>query len=182
MRDKIKEKLIEKLGEAGRTVFSIILFALSVLPFVIIDIPFAFKLILILAAQFIPFVMDISWIIGLIFAIKGRQDFVTIIYYIVFAAMYVPIVINFIHAVYMTIKEIIEEKKEQKEREEKEKEREAYRKAKEKLEASEEYDPNDKRKVVVYTKGKDGVVASQVPAIHVSFKESYLNRDQTDDK
>lgn len=72
-----------------------ILKILSVLPFVVIGLPLWLTFILLVLCSFLPFVSPVFWIWGLISAILGPQDVLSIIYYIVFAVVYCPFFFSF---------------------------------------------------------------------------------------
>lgn len=90
----MKEKLIDALGVVGVLIYYAFRLVASVLPFVMIDTTFFVTILLIIAAQMIPFATPILWVWGLFGAINGPQDFWAVTYYILFALCVLPFLIN----------------------------------------------------------------------------------------
>lgn len=88
--NSIKEKLEGLLGGFGAVLFFLVRILISVLPFVMIGGNFFLTLLLMAINTFVPFASVVFWIWGLICAIQGTQDIFAIIYYIVFAVVWVP--------------------------------------------------------------------------------------------
>ena len=107
MLQALKDKLIIALGTAGYIIYYLVFGFLSVLPFIMIDVPWYVLLILIAAYLIVPSLIPILpvqlgiWIWGLVCAINGPQNFLAILYYIVFVIQYViPILIAIISALF----------------------------------------------------------------------------------
>lgn len=98
----IKDKLGETLGVVGFILYYLITGFITVLPFVMIDVSWYVTLILIVAYVFIPAIIPLVpiglglWIWGFVCAISGPQDFLAILYYIVFAVKCIPLAITMI--------------------------------------------------------------------------------------
>lgn len=92
--NKIKDFLLNTLGTIGGILYYVILIVISVLPFAVINLPLWAEIIMILIVYFLPFLSPIIWIWGLISAIIGPQDWIAIVYYIVFAIFFMPIFIK----------------------------------------------------------------------------------------
>lgn len=92
----MKDKLVGSLGCVGMILYYAIGLIVSVLPFIMIDVNFFVNFIFILVSYFFPLITPIFWIWGLVCAIKGVQDFLAIMYYVVFVILWVPYYINII--------------------------------------------------------------------------------------
>lgn len=88
----MKEKLINTFGILGGTLYTLFSWAVFLLPFVMIRAPFWLDLIFFLILQFFPIASAILWIWGLVAAIYGVQDIWAIVYYILFAILFVPFI------------------------------------------------------------------------------------------
>lgn len=86
----MKEKLFQALGSAGSIIYWILLIAVGIMPFVVINLPFWLDLLLMAVCFFIPATSGIFWAWGLIATICGPQDVIAVIYYILFAIMFLP--------------------------------------------------------------------------------------------
>ena len=89
-KSSIKEKLVNTFGAFGGVLYFIISAIVTVLPFVMIGGGFWFSFLLICLNAIIPFASAVFWIWGLVSAIKGVQDVWAIIYYIIFAVVWLP--------------------------------------------------------------------------------------------
>ena len=92
--NNFKEKLLSSLGAAGGIIYYIILILIATLPIVMINVPFWLSTIFIIIMFFFPASSVVFWIWGLISAICGPQDWFAIIYYIMFAIMFLPFFVN----------------------------------------------------------------------------------------
>lgn len=92
----LKEKIIELLGGAGYILYFLLLGIVTVVPLVMIGTNWWQSLIIIIVNQFLPVISTVFWIWGLIKAIQGPQDVFAIIYYVLFAIVYLPFFITFI--------------------------------------------------------------------------------------
>lgn len=90
----IKEKLIETLGAFGGFLYVALRLLVCILPFVMIGGNFFLNLLLIGINTFVPFSSIVFWIWGLVCAIKGVQDFWSILYYVAFVVMWLPFFIS----------------------------------------------------------------------------------------
>lgn len=90
----MKEKLQNALGVLGIAIYFIIRFIIGALPFVMINASFGVTILLITIEQFLPLTSLLFWIWGLICAINGKQDLWSIAYYILFAALYIPFILD----------------------------------------------------------------------------------------
>ena len=90
----MKEKLMTALGAVGIGLWYLISLLIAVIPLVMINAPFLLNLLLLATALFIPATSGIFWIWGLVCAIRGPQDIIAIIYYVLFAIMFLPYFIN----------------------------------------------------------------------------------------
>lgn len=85
---KIKEFLLTSLGTGGILLFYAISIFITVFPLIMFEMSWLLYIVLALLVQFvivnIPFGLEVLWIIGLIGAISGKQDFFAIVYYILF--------------------------------------------------------------------------------------------------
>lgn len=93
-KSTIKEKLADTLGYWGIILYYIVRIIVCILPFVMIGGGFFFGLLLIAINYFIPFTSVLFWVWGLFCAIKGVQDIWAIIYYVVFAVVWLPFYIS----------------------------------------------------------------------------------------
>lgn len=106
----MKAKLTGKLGVVGIILFYVFSIAISILPFVIIDTNFFWTMVCVTIMQIFPISSIIFWVWGLIVAISEPQDFISIIYYICFAILFIPsFVSDFINLIKI-IKEKISKK------------------------------------------------------------------------
>lgn len=92
----MKEKLINALGTVGGVLYYLITVFIAVLPITVLGLPFWIDLILLGVMMFIPATSGIFWIWGLVATIGGPQDIIAIIYYILFAVMFLPYFINIV--------------------------------------------------------------------------------------
>lgn len=90
----MKDKLMNTLGAIGVGLWYLVSLLIAVMPLVMIGAPFLLKLLLIAIVQFIPATSGIFWVWGLICAIRGPQDIIAIIYYVLFAIIFLPFFIS----------------------------------------------------------------------------------------
>lgn len=85
---KIKDFLLTSLGTFGFVLFYAIVIFMTVYPLLMFEMSWWLYMILALIIQlvvvYIPFGLEVLWIIGLIGAISGKQDAFAVIYYILF--------------------------------------------------------------------------------------------------
>ena len=89
-----KEKLLSHLGFFGIILYYILCSVIYVLPMVMIGTSFWLDLLFFGIMQLFPPSSIIFWIWGLICTINGPQDWLAIIYYIVFAVGWLPFFIS----------------------------------------------------------------------------------------
>lgn len=89
-----KEKLFSALGVVGVVLYYALRILIAVLPFVMIGGNFFLTVLLIAINNFVPLASVVFWIWGLVCAIKGVQDVWSVIYYIVFAVIWLPFFIS----------------------------------------------------------------------------------------
>lgn len=82
------------LSSLGGILYYITFGVIAVFPIVMVGMPFWVDLILVGIMLFIPATSSIFWVWGLIAAILGPQDSFAIIYYILFASMFLPFFIK----------------------------------------------------------------------------------------
>lgn len=90
----MKEKLMNALGSVGVILWYLLSLLIAVMPLVMIDASLGLNLLLLAIALFIPATSGIFWIWGLVCAIRGPQDIIAIIYYVLFAIMFLPYFIS----------------------------------------------------------------------------------------
>lgn len=90
----MKEKLMNALGSVGVILWYLLSLLIAVMPLVMIDASFGLNLLLLAIALFIPTTSGIFWIWGLVCAIRGPQDIIAVIYYVLFAIMFLPYFIS----------------------------------------------------------------------------------------
>lgn len=99
---KIKDFLLNSMGSFGFVIFFLISTLVCILPILMFELPFGLTIILALVVEFvlinIPFVFEILYVIGLFGAMARPQDFIAIVYYIVFAVVIGSFVVNLIRA------------------------------------------------------------------------------------
>ncbi len=95
-----KEKLLSRLGSFGLILYYILCSVIYILPMVMIGTSFWLDLLFFGIMQFFPPSSIIFWIWGLICAINGPQDWLVIIYYIVFAVGWLPFFISIIKSLF----------------------------------------------------------------------------------
>lgn len=98
--NKLKEKFENLLGHVGGAVFYILLIIIFVLPCVMIDVPLWLSTIFIIIMYFIPQSGVIFWVWGLISTIKGPQDWIAIVYYVMFTITFLPFYISLISSMF----------------------------------------------------------------------------------
>lgn len=90
----MKDKLLNALGSAGGILWYLLSLTIAIMPLVMIDAPFLLNLLLWGVMLFIPATSGIFWIWGLVCTLRGPQDVIAIIYYILFVIMFLPFFIN----------------------------------------------------------------------------------------
>lgn len=99
-KESLKEKSQGALGFLGIVLYYLIRIFIAILPFVMIGANFIVTLILISVEMFIPLTSIVFWIWGFVCAIMGKQDFLAIMYYIVFAVAWLPFYIQIIKSLF----------------------------------------------------------------------------------
>lgn len=98
----MKEKLFNTFGIFGGILWFLILGFIFFMPLAMIGASFWLNALLFTIMYFAPSTSVIFWVWGLVCAIKGQQDMWAIIYYVLFAVMFIPyfisVVINLIRA------------------------------------------------------------------------------------
>ena len=82
------------LGAVGIGLWYLVSLLVAVIPLVMIDAPFLLNLLLLAIVLFIPASSGVFWVWGLICAIRGPQDIIAIVYYVLFAIMFLPFFIS----------------------------------------------------------------------------------------
>ena len=100
MEKKMKEKFRSVLGGSGIILYYIVSLFICFFPFFMISVSFWVELLIFLVLQFIPAASVFLWIWGLIAAINGTQDVFAYIYYILFAAMFLPFFIGLLSDIF----------------------------------------------------------------------------------
>lgn len=90
----MKEKLLDALGIFGGIIWFLILGLIAFLPLAMIGGSFWLNLLLFSIVFFFPASSGVFWIWGLVCAIKGPQDVWAIIYYVLFAILFLPFVLS----------------------------------------------------------------------------------------
>lgn len=90
----IKDKLMNSLGSIGVILWYLVSLVIAVMPLVMIDASFLLNLLLLAVILFIPATSGIFWIWGLACTIRGPQDALAIIYYVLFVILFLPYFIN----------------------------------------------------------------------------------------
>lgn len=93
---KIRLFLAEKLGSLGFFVYLLLLIIIGAMPAAMITTGFGWSLLIVSVMFLIPQTSVIFWIWGLVAAINGVQDFLAIIYYVLFAILFLPIAVGII--------------------------------------------------------------------------------------
>lgn len=86
----MKEKILNAFGALGAILWFVISTLVYVLPFVMIRASFWLNLLFFGIVQLFPASSIIFWVWGLVRAINGVQDIWAIIYYVLFAIMFLP--------------------------------------------------------------------------------------------
>lgn len=95
----MKDKLLNALGSAGGILWYLLSLTIAIMPLVMIDAPFLLNLLLLGVMLFIPATSGIFWIWGLICTIRGPQDIIATIYYVLFVIMFLPFFINSVFSI-----------------------------------------------------------------------------------
>lgn len=96
----LKDKLFDSLGAFGIILYYILSSLIFVLPMVMIDTSFFLDLLFFGIMQLFPPTCIIFWIWGLICAITGPQDWLAIVYYIVFGVGCIPFFISTLRSMF----------------------------------------------------------------------------------
>lgn len=96
----MKEKFQSLLGGSGIFLYYIISVFIFFFPFLMINVSFWVELLIFLGLQFFPPASIILWIWGLIAAINGTQDVFAYIYYVLFAAMFLPFFVGLLSDIF----------------------------------------------------------------------------------
>lgn len=92
----MKNKLLNSLGSFGVILWYLLSILIAVIPIVMIGKSFLVNLLLFSIIQFIPATSGLFWIWGLVCAIRGPQDIIAIIYYVLFVVMFLPYFVSFV--------------------------------------------------------------------------------------
>ena len=82
------------LGSVGVIFWYLLSLLIAVMPLVMIGASFWLNLLLLAVILFVPATSGIFWVWGLVCAIRGPQDAIAIIYYVLFVIMFLPYFIN----------------------------------------------------------------------------------------
>lgn len=96
----MKDKLIGALGSVGLILWHLLSLIIAVMPLVMIGASFWLNLLLLAVIQFIPATSGLFWVWGLVCAIRGPQDIIAIIYYVLFVIMFLPFFISSILSIF----------------------------------------------------------------------------------
>lgn len=99
----MKQKLIIALGSLGFILYFLISTFVYVLPLLVLDLSFWLFLLFLFVMQFIPISSVVFWIWGLITTIQGQQDAWAIIYYALFAILFLPFFVSTITDIFRGI-------------------------------------------------------------------------------
>ena len=105
---KLKERFGTVFGSAMGVVYSIVTFLLSILPLVMLDLPFWADFLIILGVNLLNGLLfcipELAlWIVGLVAAIHGKQDAWAIAYYVVFGINALKILLMFVQSLISSI-------------------------------------------------------------------------------
>lgn len=92
----MKEKLFNALGVVGTVLYYIISVLIAVLPICMISKSFWTSLLFFWIIQIFPVSSVIFWVWGLVVTFQGPQDFIAIIYYVLFVLLFIPFIIGII--------------------------------------------------------------------------------------
>lgn len=90
----MKDKLINALGYVGAIIWYLLSLLIAAMPLMMIGASFWLTFLLFAVMQFIPATSGLFWVWGLVCAIRGPQDTIAIIYYVLFVIMFLPFFIN----------------------------------------------------------------------------------------
>ena len=96
----MKDKLIGALGSVGLILWHLLSLIIAVMPLVMIGASFWLNLLLLAVIQFIPATSGLFWVWGLVCAIRGPQDIIAIIYYVLFVIMFLPFFISSVLSIF----------------------------------------------------------------------------------
>lgn len=105
---KLKERFGTVFGNAMGVVYFIVTFLLSILPLVMLDLPFWADFLIILGVNLLNGLLfcipELAlWIVGLVAAIHGKQDAWAIAYYVVFGINALKILLMFVRSLISSI-------------------------------------------------------------------------------
>lgn len=90
----MKEKLSSALGLVGIILYYLISLLIAFFPIFIISKSFWINLIFFWIIQAVPISSILFWIWGLVITLKGPQDIIATIYYVLFVIMFIPFFIS----------------------------------------------------------------------------------------
>ena len=90
----MKDKLMNALGAVGLGLWYLVSLLVAVIPLVMIDAPFLLNLLLLAIVLFVPASSGVFWVWGIVCTIRGPQDIIAVIYYALFAIMFLPFFIS----------------------------------------------------------------------------------------
>ena len=96
----MKDKLIGTLGSAGLILWYLLSLLIAIMPLVMINASFWLNLLLLAVILFVPATSGVFWIWGLICTIRGPQDIIATIYYVLFVIMFLPFFINSVFSIF----------------------------------------------------------------------------------
>ena len=99
IREILKDKLISALGGVGFALFLAISAIPIIFPLIIIEVHPVLNLLFIAIMIFLPSTGNVFWIWGLVCAINREQDVWTIIYYISFVILFLPVITSIISTI-----------------------------------------------------------------------------------
>ena len=103
-----KERFGTVFGGVLGVVYRIVTFLLSILPLVMLDLPFWADFLIVLGVNLLNALLfgipELAlWIVGLVAAIHGKQDAWAIAYYVVFGINALKILVMFVHSLISSI-------------------------------------------------------------------------------
>ena len=101
---RMKEKIIEKLGFFGLALWYLWGIIVSALPAAVITTKWLWRIVIFTVQFFIPSTSGVFWIWGLIKTIFGKQDALAIIYYICTVVLFLPFFISSVASLISSIK------------------------------------------------------------------------------
>lgn len=86
----MKEKLISSLGSFGLILYYILSLFMAFFPLWFLHLPVWALFLLAILFQFVPALCSIAWVVALFFVIKAPQTSLSVVYYILFAVLFLP--------------------------------------------------------------------------------------------